>query len=90
MGSEEDPYAFFLDLLKAAAGLQLLLAGGAFYATQLGLGGDAGDGFRVVAALFLGYGLRIFIKIEHLVGGGKQREVAGSGGGGGVVGCCGG
>lgn len=69
MGIREDPYEFFLDMFKLALALQLGSAGLVFYGAELLLGLDAGDGFRAVAGLALGYFLRLGIKIEHLVGG---------------------
>jgi len=66
-GSQEDPYEFFLDLVKSAMVVQLGTAAALYYGCEVGLGYDSGDGFRVVTALFLGYFLRIFVKIELLV-----------------------
>ncbi|KIY97207.1 hypothetical protein MNEG_10756 [Monoraphidium neglectum] len=67
VGSDEDPYSFFLDLVKIAACLQLGTAAAVFYTCELGLGLDVGDSFRAVAGLGLGYFARIFIPIEQLV-----------------------
>ncbi|KAF6262904.1 hypothetical protein COO60DRAFT_1493333, partial [Scenedesmus sp. NREL 46B-D3] len=66
LGIREDPYAFFLDMFKLALGLQLGSAALVFYGAELGLGLDAGDAFRAVGGLCLGYSLRLGIKIEHL------------------------
>lgn len=68
MGIREDPYEFFIDMFKLALAMQLSTAAVVFYGTELGLGLDAGDAFRAVGGLFLGYFLRLGIKIEHLVG----------------------
>jgi hypothetical protein len=67
MGITEEPYAFFLDMFKLALGLQLGSAALVFYGAELGLGLDAGDAFRAVGGLALGYFLRLGIKVEHLV-----------------------
>jgi hypothetical protein len=67
MGLQEDPYTFFLDLIRLALLFQLAAAGLVFYATELGLGGNAGDAFRAVGGLLLGYTLRLGIKVEQLV-----------------------
>jgi hypothetical protein len=67
LGIREDPYAFFLDMFKLALGLQLGSAALVFYGSELGLGLDAGDAFRAVGGLTLGYFLRLGIKIEQLV-----------------------
>lgn len=67
MGIMEDPYEFFIDMVKIALALQLGTAALVFYGAELGLGLDAGDGFRAVAGLALGYFLRLGIKIENLV-----------------------
>jgi hypothetical protein len=67
MGLQEDPYTFFLDLIRLALLFQLAAAGLVFYVTELGLGGDAGDAFRAVGGLLLGYTLRLGIKVEQLV-----------------------
>jgi hypothetical protein len=67
LGIREDPYAFFLDMFKLALGLQLGSAALVFYGSELGLGLDAGDAFRAVGGLALGYFLRLGIKIEQLV-----------------------
>ncbi|WIA18279.1 hypothetical protein OEZ85_009746 [Tetradesmus obliquus] len=66
MGISDDPYAFFLDMFKLALGLQLGSAALVFYGSELGLGLDAGDAFRAVGGLALGYFLRLGIKIETL------------------------
>lgn len=67
MGIQEDPYTFFIDMFKLALTMQLLSAAVVFYTAELGLGLAAGDAFRAVAGLTLGYFLRLSIKIEHLV-----------------------
>jgi hypothetical protein len=67
MGIDEDPYEFFLDLFRLALVFQLVAAGLVFYTVELGLGGDAGDAFRAVGGLLLGYTLRLVIKVEQLV-----------------------
>lgn len=67
MGIREDPYTFFIDMFKLALMLQLLSAAVVFYGVELGLGLDAGDGYRAVTGLALGYFLRLSIKIENLV-----------------------
>ncbi|GBF89280.1 hypothetical protein Rsub_02157 [Raphidocelis subcapitata] len=67
MGSSEEPFAFFIDLVKIACALQLASAGLLFYGCQLGLHLDTGDSLRAVAGLGLGYFARIFIPIEQLV-----------------------
>lgn len=66
VGSDEDPYAFFLTVIKIACALQLAFAAAVFYTCELGLGLDVGDSFRAVAGLGLGYFARIFIPIEQL------------------------
>jgi hypothetical protein len=70
-----------MDLVKLAMGVQLATAAALFYGCEVGLGYDSGDGFRVVSALFLGYFLRIFVKIEVLVSyfGGDGRKDGGGG-----------
>ncbi|KAI8466548.1 MAG: hypothetical protein J3K34DRAFT_433500 [Monoraphidium minutum] len=67
MGSSEEPYAFFIDLVKIACGLQLATAAALFYGCEFGLGLDVGDSLRAVGGLGIGYFARIFIPIEQLV-----------------------
>ena len=55
------------DLVKIACALQLASAAALFYGCELGLHLDAGDSFRAVGGLALGYFARIFIPIEQLV-----------------------
>eukprot|EP00879_Flechtneria_rotunda_P023515 GHRR01024877.1.p1 GENE.GHRR01024877.1~~GHRR01024877.1.p1 ORF type:complete len:196 (+),score=75.35 GHRR01024877.1:491-1078(+) len=66
MGVEEDPYDFFIGMMKLALGLQLASAAVVFYAAELGFHLDAGGAFRAVGGLFLGYFLRLGIRVEHL------------------------
>lgn len=68
MGIQEDPYDFFLDLFRLSLVFQLGAAALVFYTVELGLGGNAGDAFRAVGGLLLGYTLRLGIKVEQLVG----------------------
>lgn len=44
------------------------MAAALFYGTELGLGGDAGDGLRCVGSFAAGLFLRAFIPVEQLVG----------------------
>lgn len=67
MGIDEDPFEFFLDLFRLSLVFQLGAAALVFYTVELGLGGNAGDAFRAVGGLFLGYMLRLGIKVEQLV-----------------------
>ncbi len=74
MGVSQDPYSFFMDLLRGALALQLGSAAALFYGAELGAGLDSGAALRCVAGLGLGYMLRLGIKIEQLVSSSSRRH----------------
>ncbi|KAG2436067.1 hypothetical protein HYH02_011578 [Chlamydomonas schloesseri] len=67
VGIEEDPLAFFTDLLRLGTALQLGSAAVLFYGAELAGGYDAGEAFRCVGGLALGYLTRPFFKVEQLL-----------------------
>ncbi|PNW83187.1 hypothetical protein CHLRE_06g310350v5 [Chlamydomonas reinhardtii] len=67
VGIEEDPLAFFTDLLRLGTALQLGSAAVLFYGAELAGGYDAGEAFRCVGGLALGYLSRPFFKVEQLL-----------------------
>ncbi|GAX80491.1 hypothetical protein CEUSTIGMA_g7929.t1 [Chlamydomonas eustigma] len=66
-GVTEDPYAFFVDMLKVGAFIQLITCGTLFYSTELIGHFDTGEAFRAVVGLTLGYVLRPFFRVEQLL-----------------------
>ncbi|GIL83151.1 hypothetical protein Vretifemale_11961 [Volvox reticuliferus] len=67
LGVNEDPLAFFVDLLRLGTALQLLSGGLLFYGVELGVGLDSGEAFRCVCGLAAGYLSRPFFRVEQLL-----------------------
>ncbi|KAG2483562.1 hypothetical protein HYH03_017569 [Edaphochlamys debaryana] len=67
MGISEDPLDFFVDLLRIATAAQLLSAGALFYGAEWLGHLDAGEAFRCVAGLGVGYLSRPFFRVEQLL-----------------------
>jgi hypothetical protein len=66
-GVTEDPYEFFVDMLKVGAFIQLITCGTLFYITEVMGHFDTGEAFRAVCGLTLGYMLRPFFRVEQLL-----------------------
>ncbi|KAG1654929.1 hypothetical protein FOA52_004715 [Chlamydomonas sp. UWO 241] len=67
MGIDADPFSFFIELIKIATVMQLVSGAALFYGAELLGGYDAGEAWRLVGGLGLGYCLRPFFKMEQLL-----------------------
>ena len=68
LGIQEDALSFFKGILKVAAIIQLFLCGMVFYGSELYLHYDAGESFRAVLGLMLGFGAGMFTNTDKLFG----------------------
>ncbi|KAL6750123.1 hypothetical protein V8C86DRAFT_2821106 [Haematococcus lacustris] len=67
IGNEQDPYEFFLEVVKLACSLQLITCGCMFYGVELWGHLDAGEAFRATIGLALGYMTRPLLQVEVLL-----------------------
>jgi len=67
LGINEDPFDFFVEVVKLATFLQFVAVGMAFYSTELWAHADAGAAVRVSGGLLLGFLTRPAFKVEQFM-----------------------
>lgn len=66
-GVTEDPFDFFIDILRVTTMVQLVTCGVIFYGSEFVGGFDGGEAFRAACGLVLGYMTRPFVQIDLIM-----------------------